>query len=126
MTDTEHALTEHATAETVLVAPIEALRRVENGALLLDVRRAASRVADGVVPDSEHVEKADVALTFEPLADRNRDIVVFCTTEGGSSPVVEQLFLLGYSNVAHVDGGYRAWKAAGLPTRDGESAGVAG
>ena len=99
------------------VLPAAARDRFQQGALLIDVRRAVSRVENGVVPGSEHVEKADVAARFGD-ADRDQPVVVFCGSENGSRPVVEQLVELGFTDVSHIEGGYPAWREAGLPTEE--------
>ncbi|MCB8913393.1 rhodanese-like domain-containing protein [Rhodococcus rhodochrous] len=100
-----------------LVDPVGARTRVEKGALLIDVRRAASREKFGVVPGAEHVEKNEIETRFGD-GNRSRQIVVFCGSIAGSGPVVEQLREFGYADVVHIEGGFEAWKEAGLPTEE--------
>ncbi|MCD2100224.1 rhodanese-like domain-containing protein [Rhodococcus rhodochrous] len=115
MSVTDHDSTSKLDAH--LVDPEGAHARVEQGALLVDVRRAVSRQNFGVVPGAEHVDKSEVDTRFAD-GDRSRPIVVFCGSVAGSGPVVEQLREFGYTDVVHIDGGFEAWKNSGLPTEE--------
>lgn len=101
------------------VTPAIAHAAVSEGAILIDVRREVTREEAGVVDGALSVLKPDVARRFGVGGDlesaaRDRPVVVFCTSEGGSGPVVEQLVTLGYSPVVQVAGGFPAWRDAGL------------
>ena len=41
--------------------------------------------------------------------------MIVCGSVNGSGPVAEALAARGYTYVSHVDGGFPAWKEAGLP-----------
>lgn len=47
--------------------------------------------------------------------DKSKPIYVYCATEGRSSDAAEMLIELGFSRVYNLEGGYKAWKAAGKP-----------
>ncbi|MCX4098177.1 NAD(P)H-dependent oxidoreductase [Nocardia sp. alder85J] len=88
-----------------------ALRRIRDGALLLDVRSDPA-AGTGLLPGAVHVRKVDVATIFrhsagQPalIAGPERDIVVVCNSERGSAEATRQLRALGYQRVAHVRGG---------------------
>lgn len=51
---------------------------------------------------------------LEPF-DRSRRIILHCASGGRSALGAATLQAMGYSNVAHLDGGFTAWKAAGKP-----------
>ena len=42
--------------------------------------------------------------------------MVVCGSVRGSGPVAAELRAKGFTNVVHVEGGFPAWKDAGLPT----------
>lgn len=48
---------------------------------------------------------------------KNKDtpILVYCRSGRMSTSAVEQLKILGYTDIYHLDGGMRAWEDAGLP-----------
>jgi rhodanese-related sulfurtransferase len=118
-----------------LVSPAIAAAAVAGGALLVDVRSAGYRAKTGglpqaVIADRERIrQQFDVEGTTATRADgtdasellpgvtgREQSIVVICGSVNGSLPVAEELRSLGFANVVHVDGGFTAWKDAGLPT----------
>ncbi|WP_019927460.1 rhodanese-like domain-containing protein [Nocardia sp. BMG111209] len=95
-----------------------ALRRIRDGALLLDVRSDPTLGA-GLLPGAVHVRKADLATLFRPaerghpaLTGPEREIVVVCNSEQGSGAAVRQLRAFGYRRLAHVRGGAAPLAAA--------------
>ena len=46
--------------------------------------------------------------------------MIVCGSINGSGPVAEALAARGYTDVSHVDGGFPAWKEAGLPATEAE------
>ena len=59
---------------------------------------------------------------FAEITDWDQDIVIVCGSIRGSGPVAEQLRAKGFTNVAHVDGGFPAWKESGAPTAEVDAA----
>jgi len=89
-------------------------------AILIDLREAEELTANGRIPGSIHVPRgmlefrADPSSTYhqEPF-DRSRRIILHCASGGRSALGATSLQAMGYSDVAHLDGGFTAWKAAG-------------
>jgi len=50
--------------------------------------------------------------------DPNRRIILHCAGGGRSALAADTLQHMGYANVAHLDGGFSAWKAAEQPVED--------
>ncbi len=88
--------------------------RVAAGSRLIDVRSTGGRAATGAIPGADIVDREQLEETF---ADTPRDqpIVVVCGSVNGSAPVADWLVRAGFTDVAHVDGGFAAWRDAGLP-----------
>ncbi|GAA2728719.1 rhodanese-like domain-containing protein [Actinocorallia aurantiaca] len=111
-------------AQDGLLTPEQAAAKLAEGALFVDVRRPEARVENGALPGAVPVEKIDVTPRFSrdssallpEAADLDREIVVFCSSERGSGPVVERLLEFGYTRVGHIDGGFSAWKEQGFDT----------
>ena len=102
----------------------ESRRRVEAGALLLDVRNPTewqAGHADGAawIPMTELAERQEELPT-------DREIVVICKSGSRSAQVAQALVAAGYEAV-NVAGGSEAWQAAGFPivTDDGQQGTVA-
>jgi rhodanese-related sulfurtransferase len=51
---------------------------------------------------------------YRPAFDPGRRTIVFCASGGRSALAAALLQLLGYTRVAHLDGGLKAWREAGL------------
>ena len=100
----------------------QAAREVEGGALLVDVREGEERREQGVIAGAVHMPRgllefyADAALpTHRPELRPDRRIILHCAAGGRSALGADVLQEMGYTNVAHLDGGIAAWKAAGRP-----------
>jgi rhodanese-related sulfurtransferase len=105
------------------VTPEEAAARMQTGALFVDVRTREQRDADGLIPDAEIISLNHLEWRLDPTsasripAARDHDIdVILCCHEGYSSSLAAaRLQDLGLHRAADVVGGFRAWRAAGLP-----------
>ncbi len=103
--------------------PERTARELADGALVVDIREPAERDETGAIPGAVHVPrgllefKADPALpTHLADLDPDRRTILYCAVGGRSALAVLSLKDLGYTDVAHLDGGIRAWLAAGRPT----------
>ena len=105
------------------VEPDEAARRAEAGALLVDTRPAFQRDRDGAIPGALVIERNHLEWRFDPAGDArvpeatgyDVEVVVFCDEGYSSSLAAATLRDLGV-DATDLDGGFRAWVAAGLPT----------
>jgi rhodanese-related sulfurtransferase len=96
--------------------------------LLVDIREAEERAQHGSIPGAIHTARGMLEFAADPTSayyhpafDPGARIILYCTTGGRSALAASMLQLLGYTWVAHLDGGLRAWLAAGLPIeRSGE------
>jgi rhodanese-related sulfurtransferase len=56
---------------------------------------------------------------YDPRVDSlDRRIIVMCNEGYASSLAALSLRELGFTNATDLDGGFQAWRAAGLPTED--------
>lgn len=90
---------------------------------LIDIRESEELIQNGKIPNSIHAPRgmlefyADPSLPyFKPAFDKSKRIILHCASGGRSALAVQTLKLMGYDNVAHLDGGIKAWKDAGLET----------
>lgn len=108
----------------VRLTPQQTFEAVANGAVLVDIRPAAQRAASGEVPGALIVERNVLEWRFDPASDAklpeavDHDVFVIVLCEEGytSSLAAFALQDLGIHKATDVDGGFIAWKAAGLPT----------
>ncbi|MBO1739239.1 rhodanese-like domain-containing protein [Leifsonia sp. TF02-11] len=100
--------------EPALISATDAAVRVEGGARLIDVRSEKGRSAAGALPGADIVDRDRLEETFAGVS-RDQPVVVVCGSVNGSGPVADWLVGNGFVDVAHVDGGFPAWKDSGLP-----------
>jgi rhodanese-related sulfurtransferase len=113
----------------------EAKQRVENAtveqvaselesgdAVLIDVREPQEREKNGSIPGAVHAPRemlefyADTSTLYHREEfDPNRRIILHCASGGRSALAADTLQQMGYSNVAHLEGGINAWKESGRP-----------
>ncbi|MFC8799926.1 rhodanese-like domain-containing protein [Promicromonospora sp. NPDC057138] len=107
-----------------LRTPDEAGAKVAGGALLIDVRSAAGRASSGEIPGATLADRDNLDALFgpseNPAITLDTPVVIVCGSVNGSGPVAEALAARGYTDVSHVDGGFPAWKEAGLPATEAE------
>ncbi|WP_155300210.1 rhodanese-like domain-containing protein [Deinococcus kurensis] len=96
------------------LTPRDAQALTRQGALILDVREHAERAQD-FIPGSRHVPLGEVG--HAPLP-QGRVLICQCATGRRSALAARQLQARGFE-VRNLQGGIRAWQAAGLPTRRG-------
>ena len=118
-------LLDEARARLDRPGPDEAAAAAAEGALIVDIRSEHQRRADGVIPGVPWFPRnvlewrADPTATHadpELSADFERRIIVMCDAGYASSLAAVALQDLGFANATDLDGGFQAWKGAGLPT----------
>ena len=105
------------------LGPQDARREVEGGALLVDIRAESQRERDGVVPGAVYFPRNAIEWRADPSSsshdpafdDLDRPIVVMCHEGYASSLVAHTLQRLGFEHATDLDGGFVAWRDAGLP-----------
>ena len=122
-------------AKTAAELVAEAKARVENltaeqvaaelatgDVVLVDIREPQERIDNGGIPGAVAAPRgmlefwADPSSSYHrPEFDPARRVILHCASGGRSALAADTLRLLGYDNVAHLDGGIGAWKAAGMP-----------
>ncbi|WP_443053942.1 rhodanese-like domain-containing protein [Streptomyces sp. NBC_00271] len=119
--------------DTLLERVREGLDRVEaeeaysaaqaGEALLVDIRYAALRERDGLIPGALVVERNELEWRLDPQGSHHAPeatshdlrVVVICNEGYASSLAAVSLHQLGLHRTTDLVGGFQAWKAAGLP-----------
>jgi rhodanese-related sulfurtransferase len=107
--------------------PHRAKQIADEGGLLIDIRPAAQRAEFGEVPGALIVERNNLEWRLDPggshrlpeAEDPDRPVVVICQEGYASSLAAASLIGVGRTAVTDLDGGFAAWKRAGLPTTPG-------
>ena len=96
----------------------EVKRRIDAGEkfLLVDVREESEWNA-GHLPGAIHLSKGVIERDVEQkVPDPNTPMVLYCGGGFRSALAADNLQKMGYRNAISMDGGWRGWTEAGLPT----------
>lgn len=92
---------------------------------LIDIRESEELKQNGKIAGSVHAPRgmlefyADPSLPYhKPEFDKDKRIILHCASGGRSSLATSTLKQMGYNNVAHMDGGFKAWKDSGMPVTE--------
>ncbi|KRB46376.1 sulfurtransferase [Terrabacter sp. Soil810] len=107
-----------ARARLTRVTPAEADAARERGAVIVDIRPAAQREAEGELPFAVVIERNVLEWRFDPASDaslpiasHDLEVIVLCQEGYTSSLAAAALQDLGIHRATDVIGGYAAWRA---------------
>nr|WP_055564099.1 rhodanese-like domain-containing protein [Streptomyces atriruber] len=111
------------------LSPKEAYEVAEGGGLLVDIRYAALRERDGLIPGALVVERNELEWRLDPQGSHRSPeatghdlrVVVVCNEGYASSLAAVSLRQLGLRHATDLTGGFQAWRAAGLPVVTAET-----
>jgi rhodanese-related sulfurtransferase len=98
---------------------------IRAGATLIDIRSESQIARDGSVPGALIVARNSLEWCLDPVSgarhpegpDLGDHVIVMCNEGYQSSLAAATLQQLGFCRATDVDGGFQAWRAAGLPSR---------
>src|SRR5215470_11407515 len=98
------------------ISPQDAAANLNSGgAIVVDVRDK-DEWDEGHIPGATHMSRGTIELDIEEkVPDPNAMIICHCGGGGRSALTAEALQKINYKNVRSMAGGFKAWKAAGLP-----------
>jgi rhodanese-related sulfurtransferase len=117
-------LLEHVRDTYERIAPRDAYEAARAGdALLVDIRYAALRERDGLIPGALVVERNELEWRLDPhgshrtpeATSHDLRIVVICNEGYASSLAVDSLRRLGLHRATDLTGGFQAWRTERLP-----------
>ena len=93
-------------------------RRMEGGEkfMVVDVRED-NEWAQGHVPGAVHLGRGIIERDIEArVPQTDAKLILYCGGGFRSALVADNLQKMGYTNVESMDGGWKGWVSAGLPT----------
>lgn len=104
------------------LTPAQVADEAQGGALIVDVRESEERLRDGTIPGAVHATRGMIEFYADPSSPYHRSeflpdrrIILHCASGGRSALAADTLQQMGYENLAHLDGGFKAWKEQGRP-----------
>ncbi len=117
-------LVEQATVEISTLSVAEALEAQKGGsAILVDIRDIRELHREGRVPEAVHAPRGMLEFWVDPESPYHRDVfaqgektyIFFCAAAWRSALATKAMQDMGMENVAHIEGGFSAWKEQGAP-----------
>ncbi|MCO6390306.1 rhodanese-like domain-containing protein [Aliihoeflea aestuarii] len=118
------ALVAEADAEIEAVSPAEALELSKSeDVVLVDIRDPRELERDGRIAGAFHAPRGMLEFWIDPESPYHKDVfasgktfVFFCAGGMRSALATKTAQDMGLAPVKHIEGGFGAWKKAGLPT----------
>jgi rhodanese-related sulfurtransferase len=89
----------------------------------VDLRDVRELEREGIIPGAFHAPRGMLEFWVDPESPYHKPVfaqdkrfVLFCAAGWRSALATKTLQDMGVERVAHIDGGFGAWKAAGAPT----------
>ncbi len=116
-------LVDEANALITTYSVAEVLQRLPDpDVLLVDVRDVRELEREGTIPGAFHAARGMLEFWvdpespyFKPVFGEPREFILFCAAGWRSALATRTLQDMGLARVAHMEGGFGAWKAAGAP-----------
>ncbi len=128
------SLVDDASTRIRTLSVTEAAAKLDDPAVLfVDLRDLRELEREGMVAGAFHATRGMLEFWvdpqspyYKPILGEGRELVLYCGGGWRSALAADTLQSMGFTpdEVCHVDGGFAAWKAAGLPivekeTKDG-------
>ena len=110
--------------------PVDAALRLHGRAdvMFVDVRDIRELARDGRMPGAFHCPRGMLEFWldpqskyYKPVFGQDKRYVFFCAAAARSALAAQTASRMGLAPVAHLGGGFSAWKAAGGPVETGEA-----
>jgi rhodanese-related sulfurtransferase len=117
------ALVDEAMAQVKTYSVDEARAKLDDPAVqFVDVRDIRELEREGIIPGAFHAPRGMLEFWvdpespyYKPVFGEDREFILFCGAGWRSALSTRTLQDMGLQKVAHIDGGFTAWKAAGAP-----------
>ena len=117
------ALVAEANAEIEAVSPQDAAELAKrDDVLLVDIRDVRELQREGRIPGTLHAPRGMLEFWVDPESPYHKEVfasgktfIFFCAGGLRSALATKTVQDMGLEPVKHIEGGFGAWKAAGLP-----------
>jgi rhodanese-related sulfurtransferase len=94
--------------------------REQGSPVVVDLRDIRERWRDGAIPEAVHVPRGMLEFWADPDCEYHKEfmqpdrrVILYCNLGQRSALAADTLQQLGYSDVAHLKGGFERWRADG-------------
>jgi rhodanese-related sulfurtransferase len=116
-------LVAEANAQIRTVSQEEAKQKLDDpNVVFVDIRDVRELERDGMIPGAFHAPRGMLEFWVDPASPYFKDVfgsgkefVFYCASAWRSALATKAVQDMGLAPVAHLEGGFSAWKKAGLP-----------
>ena len=83
---------------------------------IVDLRDTAELIENGIIPGSYHASRGHLEFFADPKCEyykdffnKEKEIILYCNSGARSALAASTLKMMGYKNVSHMKGGFKAW-----------------
>lgn len=94
-------------------------------AIFVDIRDVRELEREGQIPGAFHAPRGMLEFWVDPespyhkpIFAEDKEFILYCASAWRSSLATAALHDMGLKRVSHIDGGFKAWKEAGLPVAE--------
>ena len=117
------SLLEDASARIGTISPEQANETVYKAdVVLVDIRYVRELEREGQIPGAIHAPRGMLEFWvdqdspyYKPVFGGGKRFVLYCQSGWRSTLATATLMDMGFEDVVHIEGGFDAWKVAGLP-----------
>lgn len=110
-----------AKVRTLTLAQAQA-RHGDPGVVFVDIRDVRELEREGMIPGAFHAPRGMLEFWVDPqspyfkeIFGSGKEFILYCQSAWRSALATATLQEMGLAPVAHIEGGFKAWKEAGLP-----------
>ncbi len=104
-----------ATIKEVSVGDVKKMIDSKEKIIILDVRDK-DEFETGYIPGARNLSRGMLEFKIDTLIpDKNASVIVYCGIDLRGPLATKTLNEMGYKNAVNINGGLKAWKAAGYP-----------
>lgn len=119
-------LIDHAMAEIETVSLDQAQKLLSDpNSVFVDIRDVRELEREGMIAGALHAPRGMLEFWvdpespyYKPVFGEGKRLVLYCASAWRSALATETLQKMGVPMVCHLEGGFSAWKKAGLPTEE--------
>ena len=94
-------------------------------AVFVDIRDVRELEREGLIPNAFHAPRGMLEFWVDPESPyhkpvfaEDKEFILYCASAWRPSLAAAALVDMGLSRVSHIEGGFKAWKEAGLPVAE--------
>jgi rhodanese-related sulfurtransferase len=103
------------------LSPDQVSEEISNGVVtLIDLRESEELKQNGKIAGSVHIPRGTLEFCadptfpkYNPVFVKDERLILYCATGSRSALATSTLHQMGYVNVAHLEGGFKAWTESG-------------